>query len=92
MTVRGANVVLDGTKVNTYASSCELNLQGTVDGIGTFCHEFSHCLGIPDMYDTSATGNYGMYKWDIMSYGNYNGDSFIPSAIHQLREMARRMD
>ena len=80
LTRYGRNVVLDGTKVNTYACSCELNLQGTVDGIGTFCHEFSHCLGIPDMYDTSSTGNYGMYKWDIMSYGNYNGDSFIPSA------------
>lgn len=80
LTRYGRNVTINGTKIDTYACSCELNQYGTIDGIGTFCHEFSHCLGIPDMYDTSGKGNYGMYRWDIMSYGNYNGDSFIPSA------------
>lgn len=76
----GRNVVIDGVTVDTYACSCELGLEGNVDGIGTFCHEFSHCLGIPDIYDTGSAGNYGMYRWDIMSYGNYNGNSFVPSA------------
>ena len=76
----GKNVEVDGIKVNTYACSCELGMKGTVDGIGTFCHEFSHCLGIPDMYDTGNGTNYGMYRWDLMSYGNYNGDSFVPAA------------
>lgn len=77
----GRTLTLDGVKIDTYACSCELGEEGTIDGIGTFCHEFSHCLGIPDMYDTVSNGtNYGMYRWDIMSYGNYNGGSFIPSA------------
>lgn len=76
----GRSLVLDGVKIDTYACSCELGEEGTTDGIGTFCHEFSHCLGIPDMYDTTNGGSYGMFKWDIMSYGNYNGNGFIPSA------------
>jgi len=80
LTRYGTRLVLDGVKIDTYACSGELGKDGTIDGIGTFCHEFSHCLGIPDMYDTDGLGNYGMYMWDIMSYGNYNGNSFIPSA------------
>lgn len=76
----GKTLEVDGIRINTYACSCELDAKGTIDGIGTFCHEFSHCLGIPDMYDTGNSGNYGMYRWDLMSYGNYNGDSFVPAA------------
>ncbi len=83
LTKYGHNIVKDGVQIDTYACSGELGQYNTIDGIGTFCHEFSHCLGIPDMYDVSADGsgdNYGMYRWDIMSSGNYNGNSFIPSA------------
>lgn len=50
-----------------------------VNGIGTICHEFSHCLGLPDMYDTSYSGNYGMGEWSIMDTGCYNGGGFVPS-------------
>ena len=42
------------------------------DGIGTFCHEFSHCLGLPDFYDTNYGGHYGMGTWSIMDSGCYN--------------------
>ena len=48
-------------------------------GIGTICHEFSHCLGFADMYDTTANGgNYGMGFFDVMASGSYNGGGFIP--------------
>ena len=78
-------LTLDGVKVNTYACSNELT--GTsgskVDGIGTACHEFSHCLGMPDFYDTSGN-NFGMDSWSVMDYGCYNGPSGyegnVPSA------------
>lgn len=44
-------LTLDGVTINTYACSCELNSSGNLDGIGCFCHEFSHCMGFPDVYD-----------------------------------------
>ena len=78
---------INGMYLNTYACGSELRgTEGTeVDGIGTMCHEFSHCLGLPDFYDTAAngkglTGNYGMDMWDVMDAGAYNGDSNIPMA------------
>ena len=71
--------------VNTYACGPELTLQYTpiayrerVDGIGTLCHEFSHCLGYPDLYDTNYGGNFGMGSFDLMDSGSYNGESFCP--------------
>jgi len=74
----GETPVLDGVTVDTYACGCELGSSESIDGIGTLCHEFSHCLGLPDMYDTSNYGYFGMGKWDIMDQGSYNGDSFCP--------------
>lgn len=70
-------IKFDGVTVDTYAVSCELfGNSGTVPaGIGTACHEFSHCMGIPDMYDTNGV-NLGMDAWDIMDYGSYNGEYF----------------
>lgn len=68
----------DNITIDTYACSSELQSGNTIDGIGTFCHEFSHCLGFPDLYDTSYSNNFGMYSWDLMDYGSYNNDGFTP--------------
>ena len=71
----------EGVKIDTYGISCELlgdgqNYTGHLDGIGTSCHEFSHCLGLPDFYDTRENGsNFGMNAWDLMDYGCYNGET-----------------
>lgn len=68
--------ILDDTEVNTYAVICELNNADDAEGlngIGTFCHEFAHCLGLPDFYDTSNSGGVGMGHWDLLDYGSYNG-------------------
>ena len=50
----------------------------TIDGIGTFVHEFGHCLGLPDMYDTGNSDYYGMGNWDIMCQGCYANDGYSP--------------
>ena len=50
----------------------------TIDGIGTFVHEFGHCLGLPDMYDTGGGNHYGMGYWDIMCLGCFNNGGFTP--------------
>ena len=68
--------------VDTFAVFNELygnNDNGTtIDGIGTFTHEFGHCLGLPDFYDTGNGNHYGMGDWDIMCMGCYNNDGFTP--------------
>lgn len=75
---------LDGVRIDTYACSSELaGTDGsTMDGIGTACHEFSHCLGLPDFYDTKGNGCFGLDSWSLMDYGCYNGpneDGSVPS-------------
>ena len=72
----GRRVQVDGKDIDAYACSSELlGNSGTYrDGIGTFCHEYSHTLGLPDFYDTSGySSNYGMSTWSLMDYGCYNG-------------------
>lgn len=76
----GYSLRLGGVRINTYACSSELNgTSGTyISGIGTACHEFSHCMGIPDMYDTQNGGCFGMDAWDLMDYGSYGDDGYAP--------------
>ena len=50
----------------------------TIDGIGTFVHEFGHCLGLPDLYDTGNGNHYGMGYWDVMCMGLFNNGGFTP--------------
>ena len=71
----------DKVIINTYACGSELNGSGKVAGIGTMCHEFSHCLGYPDFYDTDYSGGQGMFEWDLMDTGSYNGDGYLPAGF-----------
>ncbi len=89
---RGGTLTYDGVTINTYACSCELSglaESGRADGIGSMCHEFSHCMGLPDMYDTGYGGNYGMSYWDIMDLGMYNGSgsSYLPAGYTSYERM-----
>ena len=75
--------------INTFAVACELATKSSYDsstgeyatlstqikGIGSFCHEFSHCLGFPDLYNTASASTdwYNMGYWDLMNSGSYNG-------------------
>ncbi len=81
----------DGITIDTYACSNELSnmaVSGRADGIGSMCHEFSHCMGLPDLYDTTYT-NYGMDYWDLMASGNYNGDNsgYVPAGYTSYERM-----
>ena len=81
------NLSIDGKTLGTYACTSELKgRSGTVMcGIGTFCHEFSHVLGLPDFYDTDYESNgsaaYAMGPFSLMSEGNYNNDGRTPPAL-----------
>ena len=72
-------VRVDGKLICDYACTSELRgaSGSSMCGIGTFCHEFGHVLGLPDYYDTG----YNLYTvgtWDIMCSGSYNGNGKTP--------------
>ncbi len=73
-------VYCDGVRLNHYACSSELaNGQGvTMSGIGPFCHEFSHVLGLPDLYNTVASNEFTVTYWSVMCLGSYNNNCWTP--------------
>lgn len=74
------SITIGGTRINNFAVFNELNgtSSSKIDGIGTFAHEFSHCLGLPDYYSTGYATFYGMGSWSLMDYGSYNDDGYTP--------------
>ena len=67
-----------GVEVARYACSGELVIDlPVVAGIGTFVHEFSHVLGLPDFYNTKES-DFTMDAWSVMDYGMYNAEGFVP--------------
>ncbi|MGI6223458.1 MAG: M6 family metalloprotease domain-containing protein [Prevotella sp.] len=81
----------DGKQVSRYGVNNELNgYPGAfskapykrINGIGLFCHEFSHTMGLPDFYpiNTSAqVDNQAMEYWDLMDGGEYLDGGYCPT-------------
>lgn len=78
----GQTFTSNKTEVDAYAVFAELSgtSDSQMDGIGTFCHEFSHCLGLPDFYDTQGD-NFGMSTWSLLDYGCYNGPAGYEGSV-----------
>ncbi|MBQ6166315.1 MAG: M6 family metalloprotease domain-containing protein [Muribaculaceae bacterium] len=74
---------LNGVTIDKFAVFNELeggtNSSTSIDGVGTFCHEFGHCLGLPDFYNTEGGSSYGMSSWDIMDHGCYLNNGHRPA-------------
>ena len=64
-------VLLDDKILDDYVCTCEL-YDGDKDGIGVFCHEYCHALGLPDVYNTGGN-NYVNGSYDMMDEGLYLG-------------------
>ena len=91
-------LVLDGKKVSGYAMSTELTVSGQSSSgrivwglatIGAFCHEYSHTLGLSDVYDTDQEGSGGVSDalWgstSLMDSGNYNDNGNTPPNYNAL--------
>lgn len=75
-------IQLDGKTVKRYVCGAEINgISKTYYGIGLFCHEFGHILGLPDFYQTGSNYTFKtLGTWDVMDYGNYNNDANTPPA------------
>lgn len=81
---------LGGKEVRWYTMSGELSpvkikdsTIPVVNGLGVICHEFSHSLGLPDMYPTATSAyldNQEMEYWDLMDGGEYTYNGFCPTA------------
>ena len=63
-------------KIDCYCALAELTQNNDYGSFGTICHEYTHCFGFPDLYDVSISYVGG---WDLMSYGNINGDGYCPA-------------
>ncbi len=79
------SVVQTGDRVQgklIYDYACTSEMRGSsgksMCGIGTFCHEFGHVLGLPDYYNTENSYAYTVGTWDIMCSGSYNGNGKTP--------------
>lgn len=68
----------DGVRLNHYACTNEIDLENKMDGIGTFVHEFSHVLGLPDLYSTNGSSAFTPGPWNVMDEGPYNNGSRTP--------------
>lgn len=72
--------MFDGKMIGSYACTSELKgyTGTTMCGIGTFCHEFGHVLGLPDYYHTESSSITALGHWDIMDKGSYLNEGRTP--------------
>ena len=68
----------DGTKISDYSVSCEMWTNRMSCGIGTICHEFTHCFGLPDLYPTNGSAYSVVDEWDLMDGGNFTNYGWCP--------------
>lgn len=78
------NININGTTIMRGGCHSELLKETNLNGIGPFIHEFSHGMGLPDIYSTTAAAqkyiNQNMQSWDVMDYGIYSGNGYAPTA------------
>ncbi|MDD4968730.1 MAG: M6 family metalloprotease domain-containing protein [Paludibacter sp.] len=72
----------NGVVVSDYACSSELRSYSgnNMCGIGTFCHEFGHVIGLPDYYPTNGATFHTLSIWDVMDSGSYLNYGRTPPA------------
>ena len=74
----------DGVQLDRYACSNEIQSgSNEMVGIGTFCHEFGHVLGLPDLYSASYSSTEHPGNWTLMASGSYNNNGKTPSAYER---------
>ena len=76
----GVTKEVHGVKLGNYACTNELTGNSGVvrAGIGTFVHEFSHVLGLPDLYSTNGSGAFTPNYYEVMDIGPYLNNGNTP--------------
>ena len=76
-----------GLRISEYSASAEKWFNDIPCGIGTILHEFSHNLGLPDLYPTNV-GSYSVVdEWDLMDGGNYTDWGWCPPNYSVMEKM-----
>lgn len=77
----------DGKRLGNFIFNQELGgSTGVLAGIGTLCHEFSHALGLPDLYNTDRSSDDGTPGyWTVMDVGSYTNGMHTPP-LHSAYE------
>ena len=92
VTEEGIRKTYDGLLLNHYACSNERQYYSDgrfmPDGIGTFCHEFCHVMGLPDMYSTIGGGAFTPDSWTLLDSGSYNNNSRTPPYLSAFERYA----
>lgn len=86
-----SGVSYNGKSISRYACSNELLDSTTPDGIGTFTHEFSHVLALPDLYATSYPDGVTQLtpgKYTTMDQACYNNNSRTPAGFSAYERTA----
>lgn len=82
------SIAVNGTIVNSYSASPERWGNDKLCGIGTICHEYSHTLGLPDIYPTASGAGYSVCdEWDLMDGGNFINNGWCPCNYSALEKM-----
>jgi M6 family metalloprotease-like protein len=73
-------VTPDNLRISDYSASAELWNKSKSCGIGTICHEYSHSLGLPDIYPTGTSSSFYSVcdEWDLMDGGNFTNMGWCP--------------
>ncbi len=81
--------VFDDVILNRYAMSNEMDYTyRRPDGIGTFVHEFSHVMGLPDLYATTYTYAVTPGNYSILDMGTYNNEGRTPPYYSAFERMS----
>lgn len=90
-TLGSVSNTFDGMKIKRFGINNELNyypgrkfnsypeITKRINGIGLFCHEFSHTLGFPDLYCELEVDNQELEYWDLMDGGEYVDNGYTPA-------------
>ena len=78
-----------GVRISNYTASAECwpTKDKASCGIGTICHEFTHSLGLPDIYPTGGNDYSVVDEWDLMDGGNFTNYGWCPPNYSPFEKM-----